>query len=91
MKPISPIIPGLEDQEIVIATDQPEYEPLPALPVDGSTVIITRWRLSFRERLVALFNGDIYLYVSTFGQPLQPLYMQVDEPTVHLTMEDANA
>lgn len=90
MKPISPIIPGLERHEVVIAKDQPEYQPLPALPADGSTVI-TRWRLSFRERLVALFNGDIYLHVSTFGRPLQPVYLSVDEPLLELKLEDANA
>lgn len=79
MKPISPIVPGLEEHEIRIAEDQPEYETLPVLKL-AEGVIITRWRLTLRERLVALFNGDIYLWIHTFGKPLQPIRLDVDEP-----------
>lgn len=80
MKPISPIIPGYEDLEVRIAEDQDEYETLPALPLDHGQRILTRWRLTWRERFTALFNGDIYLHVWTFGNPIQPLFMEVDEP-----------
>ena len=84
MKPISPVIPGLEPFEIKIAEDQPEYETLPALKLHDGT-LVTRWRLTWRERLVALFNGDIYLHVWTFGKPLQPVYLEVDEPAIIVT------
>ena len=87
MQPITPIIPGLEKQEIKIAEGQDEYQTLPALKLSDGT-IITRWRLTWRERLITLFNGDIYLSVLTFGQPLQPLYLEVTEPAILLGADD---
>ena len=72
MIPVSPIIPGHETNEVIYAKDQPEYIPLPALRVDKDC-ILTRWRLTWRERLRVLWTGDLYLYVLTFGKPLQPL------------------
>lgn len=81
MRPISPVIPGFEQHEIVIAKDQDEYENLPALMV-GDGQVITRWRLTWRERLTVLFNGDLYLWVWTYGKPLQPVYLEVDEPNL---------
>ena len=79
MQPISPVIPGLEPYEIKIAESQDEYGTLPALPVDNQR-IITHWRLTWRERLTILFNGSLYLHVWTFNSPLQPLFLEVDEP-----------
>lgn len=73
MKPVSPVIPG--------HADQPQYNPLPSIKqVDG--VVITRWAMSWRERLRVLLSGSVYLEVSTFNQPLQPLRMSVDAPEV---------
>lgn len=80
MKPISPVIPGLEEYEIKIAENQPEYETLSALPIDDGQRIISRWRLTLRERLTLLLNGDLYLHTWTFGSPLQPVYLEVTEP-----------
>lgn len=74
MKPVNvaPPVP-VEGRHVVYAADQPEYQPLPAWRhADGR--LVTRWRLTWRERIVALFGRDLYLEVSTFGQPLQPLY-----------------
>ncbi|QQS33529.1 MAG: hypothetical protein IPM50_02795 [Acidobacteriota bacterium] len=79
MKPVSPIVKGCEDHEIRIAENQDEYETLPALPVDHGQRILTRWSLTWRERLTLLFKGNVYLHVWTFGRPIQPLYMEVDE------------
>jgi hypothetical protein len=80
MKSLSPVVPGFEDQEVVYAKDQPEYEPLPALLIDGGETVITRWRLSWRERLSILFRGDLYLWVYTFRRPLQPVLLQTEKP-----------
>ena len=80
MKPISPVIVGFEDLEIVYAKDQPEYLPLPALPYDNGNGIITHWRLSWKERLRALFVGDLYLRVLTFKKPLQPISLSTEKP-----------
>lgn len=84
MRPISPIVPGCEQAEIVFAKDQPQYLPLPALRVEDGTRIITRWRLSWRERLTVLLRGDLYLWVSTFGKPLQPVMLDTRVPEVSL-------
>ena len=77
MKPASPVLAGCP--EIVIAEDQPPYEPLSAVIVDPAT-ILTRWKLTWWERIVVLFRGNVYLYVMTFSKPLQPLAMQAAKP-----------
>ena len=79
MKPVSPIIPGVKLPETVYAKDQPEYQPLPVFKIDDGTVL-SRWKLSWRERLRALFQGDVYLFVCTFNAPLQPVMLQVERP-----------
>lgn len=76
MTPQSPVIEGHEQDEVVYAKDQPPYRPLPVLPIcDG---VISRWRLSLRERLTVLFRGDVYLQQLNFGQPLQPVLLRAD-------------
>lgn len=82
MKTASPVLVGCA--EIVIAKDQPPYTPISAVVVDSAT-ILTRWRLSWWERLIVLFRGDVYLYVMTFGKPLQPLAMQAAKPQIERT------
>ncbi len=79
MKPISPIIPGIKLPEVVYAKDQPEYQPLPVFKSEDGTVL-SRWHLSWKERLVAFLKGDVYLFVSTFNNPLQPVFLQVTKP-----------
>jgi hypothetical protein len=81
MRPVSPVIPGIELPEVTYAEGQPEYQPLPAHRSPDGTVL-TRWKLSFRERLSVLFRGDLYLFVSTYNKPLQPLMLQVEKPGV---------
>lgn len=83
MQPISPVVPGLEEHEIKIAESQDEYGTLPALPVDGH-YLVTRWRLTWRERLTALVNGDIYLFIWNFGGAVQPVQLAIDEPQLTL-------
>lgn len=82
MKPISPVIKGYE--EVVYAKDQPEYLSLPAIrQSDGC--IVTRWQMSWYERIKTLLTGSIYLEVLTFNNPLQPLKMSVDAPEIENT------
>jgi hypothetical protein len=74
MEPTSPIINGMEEEEVVFAKDQPQYLQLPALKStrpDGR--ILTRWKLTDEERAAVASGADLFLEVSTFGQPLQPL------------------
>lgn len=79
MHPASPVIKGHE--EVVYAKDQPEYLPLPAIrQSDGC--IVTRWQMTWRERIKALLTGSVYLEVLTFNQRLQPVKISVDVPEI---------
>lgn len=79
MRPVSPIIPKVELPETVYAKDQPEYQPLPVWKAETGTTL-SRWHLTFRERLIALLRGDVYLWIETFNHPLQPVMLQVERP-----------
>ena len=79
MKPVSPIIPGVDLPETVYAKDQSEYNPLPVWRDEDGTVL-SRWHCDWRERLRILTTGDVYLWQMTFNQPLQPVVMQADRP-----------
>ncbi len=56
------------------AKDQTQYLPLPVIrsaSIRGH--VVSRWKLSWRERLRVLFSGDIWLMLLTFHEPLQPV------------------
>lgn len=85
MKPVSPVVEGFQSLEVVFAKDQPEYLPLPALPVNSSDetgTVVTRWKLTWKERFRVLFGGDLYLWMLTFGKPLQPVRPTFNPPEV---------
>lgn len=70
-----------KDSNIVLAKDQPEYEPLPALILQGREgIVVTCWKLSFWERLVVLFTGRIWCQQMTFKQGFQPQLPSVTQP-----------
>jgi len=77
MNPVS-----FPEQTVVIAENQSEYMSLPAhrTPDDPEGRVICCWRLSFRERLRVLVTGQIWHYVLTFGEPLQPQILQTEDP-----------
>lgn len=79
MKAESPVLTAeLQPQEVVYAKNQPEYDPLPVLR--GRTgIVMSRWRLTDRERALIAAGADILLSVWTHGGPLQPLYIEVAE------------
>ena len=79
MRPMSPVVAGFDKHEIIIAEDQPEYQPLPALILQDGRVIC-RWHLTWWERLRLLWSGSLYLHALTFGAPLQPQLLSVDQP-----------
>jgi hypothetical protein len=72
MKPVSPVDLGYPFKEVIFAKYQSQYIPLPAVEEQDGTVH-TRWHLSFIERIRVLLDGDIYLSLKTFYQPLQPV------------------
>lgn len=78
-----PITPSrsIEGEQAVYAANQPEYQPLPVWAKPDGTVV-SRWRLTWRERLAALFGRDLYVEVLTFYRPLQPIFMAFSEDEV---------
>lgn len=87
MKPIQPIIPGHKLPVTNFAETQDEYQTLPAYREADGTVL-TRWHLTWRERLRVLFSGDVYLWLMTFNQPLQPVMLQVEAPKMAARVEE---
>jgi hypothetical protein len=79
MEPVSPVLPNLKLQETVYAADQKPYRPLPAY-VSEDGYVLSRWRLSWKERLRVFLRGDLYHWQGTFGQPLQPISMTIEPP-----------
>jgi hypothetical protein len=61
-------------KEVTYAKDQPPYLPLPVVKLlDDGGMVISRWRLTWIERLRVLFTGDVFLSQLTFNEPLQPV------------------
>ena len=90
MRPTEQIIPGfkLPDHELIVyAKDQPPYIPLPMWKgPDGLRV--SRWRLSWKERLQVFFGGSIWLSMLTFDKPLQPVKLETACPIMGSAMLD---
>lgn len=70
-----------KEQNITYAKDQPEYNPLPAYK-DDDGVVVSCWRLSFRERLKILLTGKVWLSLMSFNKPLTPSLMSVNKKDV---------
>lgn len=85
MIPIDPKIEGLEFVEY--AKNQPEYLPLPARR-DSTGMVVTRWKLSWMERLKILVKGEFYLQLCTFNRPLQPVSLSLDRPKTETTRQN---
>ena len=71
MQPVVPEPRPVEAQSVVFAKDQPEYLQLPANA--NEIYVESKWQFSWRERLLILLRGTLYLTVMTFGEPLQPI------------------
>lgn len=92
MKPVSPVAYDPETRwgvsEITFAKDQPQYIPLPALKFQDG-LVVTRWSLSFWERVAIFFGGSVYLGLLTYNHPLQPIKMSIQiKEVVGLMPED---
>ena len=75
-------------QNVVFAKDQPEYIPLPALKIDGPNgEVISCWKLSFKERILVLLFGKVWLSTLTFNKPLSPSFLAADrKKSIHTQM-----
>lgn len=76
--PASPIVPGLDLPERIIGQNQPGFTPLPSWQRDG--VVLTRWRLSWRERFQVLFGGNLWVWTKVYGRPLQEFQIDTMPP-----------
>lgn len=75
-----PVVDGLEEHEVVFAKDQPEYIPLRTLvSKDNRTRVMSRWTLTPEQRKAIAEGADVFLILSTFGNPLQPIQMAVSD------------
>jgi hypothetical protein len=78
MEPVSPVVNGMESEELIYAKDQPQYTPLPCLKShkpDGTGSILTRWTFTEEERKAIAAGADLFVRVLTYQQPLQPFGM----------------
>lgn len=78
MKPIVPTCPHEGAEIVVIAKDQPQYDPLPAAR-SAHGLVMTEWELSAEELAAVVNGGRIRLWTWTFGQPFQPIALEVVE------------
>ncbi len=75
-----PVFEGLEHREVVYAKDQPEYIPLRTLVSAGpDRKVLSRWTFTDKQREVVAKGADVFLELSTFGKPLQPIRMMVSD------------
>jgi len=76
MRPIKP-----HGYDAVFGQGQDEYIPLPVYRHDDSWKCVSAcWYLNWRERIKVLFTGRIYTTLPTFGKPLTPQKVAVDNP-----------
>lgn len=81
MIPVSPVIPHAHLPEVVFGAGQPEYSPLPMVLFQSSTGhYISRWKLTWRERVRLLCSGSLFISVLTFGHRLQPILPATTPP-----------
>jgi len=66
-------------QNIIIAKDQPQYNPMPAY-IDDEGKVLCCWKLTFIDRLKILFSGKIWHLIMTFKTPIQPQKLMIESP-----------
>lgn len=76
MKPIQ-----FPEQTMILAKDQPEYQPLPIHIGEVPEVTMTScWQLTLWERVKLLFTGKLWIMQLTFGNRLQPQLPTIKKP-----------
>lgn len=89
MKPASPVIPGADLPEIAYGAGQQQYDPLPAVRLDGpEREIVTRWELTDEDRAAIAAGGSVYLHIYTFGLALQPVRLSTELPELDVLTPD---
>lgn len=83
MKPVLPVIPGIELPITEYATNQDEYITLPCFRQSNGSVM-TRWKLTLVERIEIFLTGNLWLQVLTFNKPLQPIKLSTTIPVIEI-------
>ncbi len=74
---------------VVYAENQSEYQDLPALKLETDNgEVISCWKLSFKERLIILFTGKMWLSLFSFNKSLTPSFLTVKRKEMFTTPED---
>lgn len=73
-----PAQPHQNGRLVTFAVNQPAYELLPA-SIDPGGIVMTEWELGAEDLARILNGGRVRLWVYTFGQPLQPVMLEVVE------------
>ncbi len=82
MQAVSPVLKNYRMPEIEIGKGQKGYIPLPAIiSRDAYGKVTTRWYLTWRERLLVLFTGSVYMQVLQGREKTHPVKLMVVEPT----------
>lgn len=87
MTAITPVVPGFDLPVTTFAKDQPEYIPLPCWKGEDG-MVVTRWRLTWKERLLVAIGGSLWLTMLTFNHPLQPVKLSAQCPIMGHTGHD---
>ena len=77
------IAPRVGCPEIMLAEEQEDYLTVCVAMVaynDGTVGAMTRWVLSDEERAQVAAGEDVYLTLLTFGQPMQPITLEIGRP-----------
>lgn len=74
-------------QKIILAESQPEYTPLPALYYPEAGYVLTEWEPTPEERAILAAGGVVRLWTWTFGQPFQPVALEVKREAERLPLE----
>ncbi len=90
MKPVSPVVPGLEEFEFKLAENQPHYDPLPTLMIEGEEKrFMSRWEFSDDDRRLIAEGGCLILQQLTFGHPFQPVAFSIVPKPVETKTDDS--
>ena len=68
-----------EEQNMVIAEDQPEYKSMPAHRASDGRVTCC-WQLTWKERFKIFWNGIMWHQILTFHNSLQPQLLSTEKP-----------
>jgi hypothetical protein len=75
-------------RRVVVAEHQEDYLPMPSLI--GYNFVerphLSRWKLTWKERLRVLIRGELWMTLLTFGAPIRsepqtPVMLDVERPT----------